>query len=82
MPIAKFTKKGQLTIPIEYRKLLGSEIVEISYEDGKVIIKPAPKLGGVLKKYALKGKTLKEISRMEKEAVSDGFTEREANHHP
>ncbi len=79
MPIAKFTKKGQITIPAEYRKRLGSEIVEISYEDGKVIIKPAPKLGGILKNFALRGKSIQEISQMEKEAISDGFTEREGN---
>jgi len=79
MPIAKFTKKGQITIPIEYRKLLGSEIVEITYENGKVIIKPAPKLGGVLKNYAFKGKNIQEIFQLEKEAISNGFTEREKN---
>jgi bifunctional DNA-binding transcriptional regulator/antitoxin component of YhaV-PrlF toxin-antitoxin module len=33
VPIAKFTKKGQITIPVEYKKRLGSEIVEITYED-------------------------------------------------
>jgi AbrB family looped-hinge helix DNA binding protein len=81
MPIGKFTKKGQITIPIEYRKLLGSEIVEISYEEGKVIIKPVTKLGGVLKRYVLKEKTAKEISRLEKEAISDGFAEREKKRH-
>lgn len=80
MRIAKFTKKGQITIPAEYRKRLGSEIVEISYEDGKVIIKPVPKLGGVLKNFALEERTMQEISRIEKEAISDGFTEREKNH--
>jgi len=81
MPVGKFTKKEQITIPIEYRKLLGSEIVEISYEDGKVIIKPVSKPGGVLKRYALKGKTAKEISWLEKGAISDGFAERERKRH-
>jgi len=77
MPIAKFTKKGQITIPVEYRKLLGSEIVEISYEDGKVIIKPAPKLGRILKEFALKGKTQREIAEIEREAISNEFIQRE-----
>ena len=77
MPISKFTKKGQITIPAKYRKLLGSEIVEISFENGKVITKPAPKLGGILKNYAFKGKNIEEIFQKEKEAIADGFTEKE-----
>jgi AbrB family looped-hinge helix DNA binding protein len=77
MPIAKLTKKGQVTIPAEYRKLLGSEIVEITYENGKVVIKPIKSLGGILKKHALKGKSSEEIMKIEKEAISNGFTERE-----
>jgi AbrB family looped-hinge helix DNA binding protein len=77
MPIAKFTKKGQITIPIEYRKLLGSEIVEITYEDGKVVIKPVKKLGGALKDYAIKDKPIEEVIKLEKEAMVNGFTERE-----
>jgi AbrB family looped-hinge helix DNA binding protein len=77
MPIAKFTKKGQITIPVEYRKRLGSEIVEITYEDGKVVIKPVNKLGGALKDYAIRSRPIEEVMKLEKEAIANGFTERE-----
>ena len=43
--------------------------MEISFENGKVIIKPAPKLGGILKNYAFKGKNIEEIFQKEKEAI-------------
>jgi len=77
MPIAKFTKKGQITIPKKYRKLLGSEIVEITYENGRVVLKPVKKLGGVLKDYAIKDKPVEEVMELEKEAIVNGFIERE-----
>ncbi len=77
MVVIKLSKKGQITIPSEYRKLLGTDLVEISYESGKIVIKPVKKLGGALKKYALKGKTIEEIMSTEKEAIVNGFTERE-----
>ena len=77
MFVGKFTKKGQITIPAKYRKLLGTEIVEISYENGAVVIKPLKKLGGILQSYAIRNRTTEEIFQMEKEAIADGFTERE-----
>jgi len=77
MPIVKFTKKGQITIPKEYRKLLGSEIVEIIYENDKVVLKPVTKLGGALKDYAIKDKSIEEVMKLEKEAIVNGFAERE-----
>jgi len=77
MPIAKLSKEGKITIPPEYRKLLGTDIVEISYENGKVVIKPIKSLGGILSKFALKGKSIDEIQKLEKEAIENGFTERE-----
>jgi len=77
MPIVKLSREGKITIPPEYRKLLGTDIVEISYEDGKVVLKPIKSLGGVLSKFALKGKSVDEIQKLEKEAIKSGFTERE-----
>ncbi|WP_164930913.1 AbrB/MazE/SpoVT family DNA-binding domain-containing protein [Aquifex aeolicus] len=76
MKIAKLTKKGQFTIPTGYRKLLGTYIVEITYEKGKVIIKPAKKLGGILHKYAIRDRSIEEIMKTEKEAIGDGLAER------
>ncbi|WP_164930902.1 AbrB/MazE/SpoVT family DNA-binding domain-containing protein [Aquifex aeolicus] len=76
MKIAKLTKKGQITIPAEYRKLLGTDIVEITYEKGKVIIKPVKKLGGILHKYATRDRSIEEIMKTEKEAIGDGLAER------
>jgi len=40
MPTAKITRKGQLTIPAEFRKKLGTDIVEIVMEGNRIIIKP------------------------------------------
>ncbi len=74
MPIVKLTKKGQVTIPVEYRKKLGTEVVEIVMEGDKIVIKPIKRLGGALHKYALKGKSIEEIMRMEKEVIKDAFS--------
>ncbi len=76
MPIVKITRKGQVTIPAQIRKKLGTDIVEITMREGEVVIRPVRKFGGALHKYAIKGKTLKEVMKMEKEAMANALREK------
>ncbi len=76
MPIVKITRKGQVTIPAQIRKKLGTDIVEITVREGEVVIKPVKKLGGALQKYAIKGKPIEEVMRMEKEAIANALREK------
>ncbi len=76
MLTAKITKKGQVTIPAKFRKKLNTNIVKIKMEGGKVIIEPYRKLGGIFHKYAIKGKPIKEIMKMEKKAFVDAIKEK------
>ncbi|NPB08237.1 MAG: AbrB/MazE/SpoVT family DNA-binding domain-containing protein [Aquificae bacterium] len=79
MPTARITKKGQLTIPAEFRKKLGTNIVEVYMEGEKIIIKPVKKLGGILHKYAIKDKPIDEVMKEEKKVAQNVFTERLSN---
>lgn len=79
MSIAKITRKGQLTIPAEFRKKLGTDVVEIVMEGDKIIIKPVKKLGGILHRYAIKDKPIEEVIQKEKEVIKDAFTEKHGN---
>ncbi len=76
MPIVKITRKGQVTIPAQIRKKLGTDIVEITIREGEVVIRPVKKLGGALQKYAIKGKPIEEVIEMEREAMADAFGEK------
>ena len=77
MAIAKLTKKGQVTIPAEYRKKLGTEVVEIIMEGNEIVIRPVRHLGGVLHKYVFKDKPIEKIMKREKEVIRDAFTKAE-----
>ena len=76
MSIVKITQKGQVTIPAQIRKKLGTDFVEITVRGGEVVIKPVKKLGGALQKYAIKGKPIEEVMRMEKEAMANALREK------
>ncbi len=76
MSVAKITRKGQLTIPAEFRKRLGTDVVEIVMEGDRIIIKPVKKLGGILHRYAIKDKPIEEIMRKEKEVIKDTLAEK------
>ncbi|GAB6163101.1 hypothetical protein JCM12298_22610 [Desulfothermus naphthae] len=76
MLTVKITKKGQVTIPAKFRKKLNTDIVKIKMEGGKVIIEPYRKLGGIFHKYAIKGKSIEEIIKMEKEAFINAIKEK------
>ncbi|RLB11032.1 MAG: AbrB/MazE/SpoVT family DNA-binding domain-containing protein [Deltaproteobacteria bacterium] len=79
MFISKITRKGQITIPSEFRKKLGTDIVEVEMDKGKIIIKPVRKLGGILNRYAIKNKSIEDVMQMEKEVIENAFAERHNN---
>lgn len=49
--VATITSKGQITIPRDIRKVLGSNTVEIDVKDGEVILRPVKSVAGMLAKY-------------------------------
>ena len=73
---AKITKKGQVTIPAEFRKKLKGNVVKIEMEGDRIIIQPYRKFGGIFHKYAIKDRAIEEILKMEKEAYFDAIKER------
>ena len=75
----KITKKGQITIPAEFRRKLGTNVVKVEMDEEKIIIRPFKKLGGALRKYAIKDKPIEDIIQMEKEVVKNAFTEKHNN---
>ena len=51
---AKVSSKGQITLPREARKALGTNLVRIVSENGSVRIEPVKDLAGSLAHYAKK----------------------------
>ena len=76
MQIVSITRQGQVTIPASIRKTLGLNRypkATVRLEDKKIIIEPIPdllKLGGILKNKKIKGKSVKEIIKLEEEAIA------------
>ncbi|MGV7931189.1 MAG: AbrB/MazE/SpoVT family DNA-binding domain-containing protein [Spirochaetota bacterium] len=54
MTTAKITKKGQVTIPRDIRKVLGGQVVEFVVTDAGVLIKPVESVAGSLARYRSK----------------------------
>lgn len=54
MATAKMTARGQVTIPREIRKALGSDIIEFTVTDDGVLIHPVKSVAGSLGSYARK----------------------------
>ncbi len=79
MHVTKMTKKGQITIPAEYRKKLKSEYYLVEIKDDEIIIKPFSSPAGSLKKYARKGKNIEKILEEEKEVLGEAFVEKHKN---
>ncbi len=79
MITGKITTKGQITIPSEFRKRLGTDVVEITMEGDKIVLKPLKKLGGVLQKYAIKNKPIEEVMKREKEVLVNALREKHSN---
>ena len=51
---AKVSSKGQITLPREVRRTLGSDLVRIVSEHGSVRIEPVQDVAGSLARYAKK----------------------------
>lgn len=58
---AKITSKGQLTLPREARKRLGTDTVEIEVIGDEVRLRPVRSVAGTLSRYGGKMATLSEI---------------------
>ncbi|HHI97845.1 MAG TPA: AbrB/MazE/SpoVT family DNA-binding domain-containing protein [Thermodesulfatator atlanticus] len=48
----KISKKGQITLPKEIRKALGTEVLKVTLQGRQVILEPLEDLAGALKEYA------------------------------
>lgn len=59
--VMKVSSKGQVTLPREVRKVLGSDVVTYDVKDGRVLLLPVKDVGGSLKEYA--GKSLSSFQR-------------------
>jgi len=79
MHITKMTKKGQITIPAEYRKQLKSDYYLVEIKNNEIIIKPLKNLAGSLKKYAKKNKNIEKILEEEKKALEVAFIEKHSS---
>lgn len=58
---AKVTSKGQITLPKSAREALGSDVVEIEIEQGRVLLRPVRSMAGALRDFAREAKPLSEI---------------------
>ncbi|RMA97908.1 AbrB/MazE/SpoVT family DNA-binding domain-containing protein [Hydrogenothermus marinus] len=76
MYITKMTKKGQITIPAEYRKKINSKYYSIEIKDNQIIIKPVSSLVGSLKKYTKKNENIEKIMEKEKEIFKEAIIEK------
>ncbi len=80
--LATITSQGQISIPIDIRRELGldkNREVVVHKEKGKIIIEPVRdflQLEGVFKHKAIKGKSIDEIMKLEKEAVAEAVADR------
>lgn len=49
--VMKVSSKGQVTLPREVRRVLGSDIVTYDVKDGQVLLLPVKNVGGSLREY-------------------------------
>ena len=50
--VMKVSSKGQVTLPREVRRVLGSDVVTYDVKDGRVLLLPVKDVGGSLREYA------------------------------
>lgn len=76
------TSQGQISIPARFRRELGLESGKkalVKKEGERLLIEPVEdflQLEGSLKHKVIKGKSIQEIIRLEKEAVAEAVAER------
>ena len=81
MYITKITKKGQITIPAEYRKKLGADYYVVEIKGGELVVKPFNSPAGSLKKYAKKDRSIGEIIEEERDVLGEVFLEKHKEKH-
>lgn len=75
------TSQGQISIPANVRKLFGLDRVRkllMNVQGNKIILEPAPdilELEGIFEKYAIQNKPIKEVMKLEKEAMGKAFAD-------
>jgi len=80
--IVSITSQGQITIPASIRRLLGLNKypkATVRTENKKIIIEPIPNIlamGGLLKKKAIKGKSIDKIIKLEEKTASKAISEK------
>ena len=75
----KISKKGQIAIPKKIREKLKSDILEIEYSDGNVVLKPVETvltLGKSLQKYAKNAAEKKRLNKESDEAWENHVKEK------
>ena len=76
------TSQGQVSIPAKVRRLWGlidRGQITLTLHGQNAIVAPVPdllSLGGSLHKYAIKGKSIEEIKKLERKGVEDAVVER------
>jgi bifunctional DNA-binding transcriptional regulator/antitoxin component of YhaV-PrlF toxin-antitoxin module len=69
---ATITSKGQLTLPRDVRKVLGSNTVELKVDGETVVLMPIRSIAGALGKYAGKRAPFKKVREKVWEEVAGG----------
>ena len=77
MVVVKISRDGCLRIPEKYIKLLGSDLLEVGIEGGRLVLKPVERLGATFKRFAFTDRPLGDILKAEREAAVNGFVRRE-----
>jgi bifunctional DNA-binding transcriptional regulator/antitoxin component of YhaV-PrlF toxin-antitoxin module len=67
--VMKVSSKGQVTLPREVRKILGSDVVTYDVRDGRVLLLPVKDVGGSLKEFA--GRPSRSFRRAREKAWED-----------
>jgi len=71
---ATITSKGQITLPRDVRKVLGSNTVELRVDGETVVLMPVRNIAGALGKYAGVKAPFKKIREKVWEEVAGGET--------
>jgi len=80
--LVTITKQGQITIPASFRRHLGLDKFPkalVKVQNSQIILEPIPDLlsmGGKFQHKAIRGKSLQEIIKLEKNAVIKAVVEK------
>lgn len=81
MQLVTITSQGQISIPAAMRKKYGLKANSKAYvsdNNGHVAVHPVSdflSLAGSLNKYAIKGKSIEEVMKIEKEAIGQAIVD-------